>query len=119
MELKWSGFHDSYSPEVVKKYVPTSAGIYLLWVKLKNDKWRCIYVGQATQLEERLLSHLSSSEPNESIKNNVSNYVIGFEYAEVSEQYARDGIEKFLYDAYKPECNSQDPGGTAISVNLP
>jgi len=119
MEVKWSSFHGSYTSEAVKKYVPTSAGVYLLWVKLKNDKWRCIYVGQATNLEERLLSHLTSSEPNESIKNNVSNYVIGFEYAEVTEQYMRDGVEKFLYDKYKPECNSQDPGGTPISINLP
>lgn len=119
MELKWSSFHASYTRGEVREYVPTGAGVYLLWVKLKNEKWKSIYVGQATNLEERLLSHLSNSEENSCIKNNILNYIVGFEYAEVAEQYQRDGIEKFLYDTYGCECNSQDPGGTPIAINLP
>jgi excinuclease UvrABC nuclease subunit len=119
MEVKWSSFHNLYTSDIVKKYVPTSAGVYLLWVKLKNEKWRCIYAGQATNLEERLLNHLSSSETNLCIKNNISQYIVGFEYAEATEQYQRDGIEKFLYNTYGCECNQQDPGGTPIPINLP
>jgi len=43
----------------------------------------------------------------------------GLEYARVGKRGNRDGIEKFLYDHYKPECNKNDPGGTPIEVNLP
>jgi excinuclease UvrABC nuclease subunit len=119
MEISWSNFHGTYTESEVKTYVPTDAGVYLLWVKLKNDKWRCFYAGQANNLETRLLEHLGDSEENECIKTNVSKYICGFEYATVSLQKDRDGIEKFLYDHYGPECNVNDPGGTPISVNLP
>ncbi len=119
MHINWSNFHSTYDESEVRRYVPDDAGIYLLWVKLKTGKWRCFYVGQAENLEERLLDHLSGDEENKCIKNNVSNYVCGFEYAKVSKQSDRDGIEKYLYDYYKPECNKVDPGGKPIEVNLP
>lgn len=119
MTIKWSKFHSTYNEEEVKKYVPTEAGIYLLWVKLKNGKWKCFYVGKGSNLEDRLLSHISENEKNKCIKEKVSKYVCGFEYAKVSKQKERDGIEKYLYDKYKPECNQVDPGGTPIEVNLP
>ena len=119
MQITWSSFHSSYTESEVKRYVPAEAGVYLLWVKLKNGKWRCFYVGQASDLKDRLLDHLSDDEENECVKNNVTNYTCGFEYAKVSKQSDRDGIEKFLYDHYKPECNKVDPGGLPIEVNLP
>src|SRR6266404_637568 len=111
MNVTWSSFYSPYSEETVKKYVPTSAGVYLLWVKLKDGKWRCFYAGQASNLEGRLLEHLGEDEENECLKKNVSKYICGFEYAEVGLQKNRDGIEKFLYDHYEPECNQVDPGG--------
>jgi excinuclease UvrABC nuclease subunit len=119
MKIIWSAFHEPYTELEIKKYVPAESGIYLLWVKLINGNWRCFYVGQADNLEDRLLQHLSSGEPNECIKKKVSGYICGFEYAEVSKQSDRDGVEKYLYDHYSPECNQVDPGGTAIEVNLP
>jgi hypothetical protein len=30
-----------------------------------------------------------------------------------------EGVEKFLYGYYRPECNEVAPGGTPIAVNLP
>ncbi len=119
MRIIWSLFHSSYSESEVKRHVPAEAGVYLLWVKLKNGKWKCFYVGKASDLEARLLDHLSDNEENECIKSNVSKYICGFEYAKVSKQSDRDGIEKFLYDHYKSECNKVDPGGSGIEVNLP
>lgn len=119
MKVTWSSFHSSYTESEVKKYVTTEAGIYLLWVQLKSGKWRCFYVGKAENLETRLLEHLSDNEENECIKNKVSRYVCGFEYVQVSRQNDRDGIEKYLYDYYLPECNKQDPGGKPIKVDLP
>lgn len=119
MEITWSGFHNSYNEAEVKKYVPRDAGVYLLWVKLKNGKWLCFYTGQAKNLEQRLLDHLSADEENECIRKQVVDYTCGFEYTKVSTQADRDGIEKYLYNHYKPECNTIDPGGTPIVVNLP
>lgn len=118
MEILWSNFHKLTSDNV-KHSVPQDSGVYLLWVKLSNDKWRCYYVGQADNLQERLLQHLSHSEKNNCIKTNVRDYISGYEYAKVSKQSDRDGIEKFLYNHYKPDCNETDPGGTPIPVNLP
>jgi len=118
MNIQWSIFQ-RLTEDNIRKYVPTSSGVYLLWVQLKSEKWRCYYVGQAQNLEDRLLSHTSAQEPNDCIKTNVSEHISGYEYAKVAKQSDRDGIEKFLYDHYKPECNKSDPGGTAIEVNLP
>jgi hypothetical protein len=41
------------------------------------------------------------------------------EYAKVDRRSDRDQIEKFLCDHYRPECNTVDPGGAPIVVNLP
>ena len=120
MKINWSAFHDKYDEENVRKYTPTKPGVYLLWVKLKEgNKWKCFYCGLADNLEDRLLDHLSDSEKNERIKEEVKKYVCGFEWAEVAKQSDREGIEKFLYDHYKPECNKVDPGGTPTEINLP
>lgn len=102
----------------MKQYAPTSAGVYLLWVKYKSGQWECFYIGQASNLEDRLLDHLSDEEENNCIKENVK-YRSGFHYAKVGRESDRDGIEKYLYDHYSPECNKVDPGGTPIRVNLP
>lgn len=118
MKVDWSKFR-LLSEDNVKKYVTSSAGVYLLWVKLKTDKWRCYYAGQANDLEERLLAHLSTGEANTCIKDNVAKYVSGYECAKVAKQSDRNGVEKFLYDHFKPECNRVDPGGSAIEVNIP
>jgi excinuclease UvrABC nuclease subunit len=118
MQITWSGFH-SLNDNNVKQNVPSQAGVYLLWVQLKNEKWRCHYVGQAENLQERLLAHCSQDEQNDCINNNVQNYTSGYEFAKVSKQVDRDAIEKYLYDYYKPQCNKQDPGGRPMEVNLP
>ncbi|MDD4893901.1 MAG: hypothetical protein PHW54_01115 [Candidatus Omnitrophica bacterium] len=119
MQITWSVFHETYSESEVKKYAPKEAGVYLLWVKLKSGEWRCFYVGLAEDLEIRLLDHLSDNEENECVKEKVSEYVCGFQYAKVSKQDYRNGIEKYLYDHYSPECNQADPGGESMEVNLP
>ena len=123
MEVKWSGFSAPFSVEKVKSYATESAGVYLLSVRLKTDKfplkWRCSFVGQAKNIKQRLLDHLSDSEENKCIKEMVSKFFFGFEYAVISKQEDRAGAEKYLYDHYKPECNNVDPGGKPIEINLP
>lgn len=119
MNITWSTFNPDYKSNQVKQNVPKSAGVYLLWVKLKNGNWKCFYAGRAKNLRSRLLEHLGDNEANECLKTKVSKYICGFEYSEVGREDNRAGIEKFLYDTYQPECNINDPGGNPIQVNLP
>lgn len=119
MQIQWSNFITHYNEQTVKLNTPKSAGVYLLWVKLQNGNWRCFYAGKSENLQERLLDHLKMSESNSCVKNNSVKYVCGFEYAIVAKKDDRSGIEKFLYDHYKPECNQIDPGGYSIEINLP
>jgi excinuclease UvrABC nuclease subunit len=118
MELQWSTRYD-HAKESVQTYVPTSAGVYILLVKKVSGKWKRYYVGQAKNLEQRLLDHLSDSEENECIRRKTKDKIVGFRFAKVSRQNDRDGIEKFLYDEIDPKCNMEDPGGEPIPVNLP
>lgn len=119
MNISWSGFY-TYSEANVKINAPEKAGIYLLWVELNDSKWKCFYVGQAGNLKKRLLEHLSDSEENECIKNKVKKYSCGYEFAVIGKQADRDGIEKYLYEKYKPECNKISPPLVdPIEVNLP
>lgn len=118
MNITWSKFYNLTNDDI-QKHVPKSARVYLLWVKLQNGKWRCFYVGQADNLEKRLFDHTSDSESNGCIKTKVLKRVCWFEYAKIGKQGDRNGIEKFFYDHFSPECNKSDPGGTPIEVNLP
>lgn len=99
----------SYTKAKVMLNVPEKAGVYKIAVELKNGKKRVIYLGQASNLEERLLDHLQSSEPNECLKNNVSKYKVHCAWAEVSKQTDRDTEEAELIKHYDPECNRQHP----------
>jgi len=114
----WSAFYTPFNETIVKKYVPTSAGLYALWVNYKSGKWGCFYVGKAEDLEERLLGHLSDKEQNNCIKENVK-YRCGFHWIEVTTESERSGAEKYLYDTIKPDCNKNDPGGKPVRISLP
>jgi len=114
----WSAFHTPYNEGEVRKYAPTNAGVYTLWVNYKSGKWGCFYVGKADNLETRHLDHLKQEEANKCIKEDV-NYKCGFMWIEITTQSERSGAEKYLYDAMKPECNLVDPGGKPLRIPLP
>lgn len=114
----WSSFYTPYNEAEVRKYVPTSAGVYTLWVNYKSGRWGCFYVGKADILEGRLLAHLRDDEPNKCIKENVK-YKCGFSLIEITTEDERSGAEKYLYDTLKPECNQIDPGGKPLKIPLP
>lgn len=118
MQVTWSRIQELKEGNV-RRNIPETAGAYLLWLKLKSGGWRCYYVGKAENLQVRLLEHCGVNEENDCIQNHVQHHTSGYMFAEVAKQSDRDGIEKFLYDHYKPECNKQDPGGIPIPVNLP
>lgn len=118
LQLKWHGYY-SYNEDNVDDYVPEKSGVYKLSVELKNGKLKPFYVGQALDLNDRLNEHLSNSEENDCIKDNVSKYDCHFKFAPLSLQKNRDGAEKALYIRYKPECNDSDaiPNGPDIDIN--
>lgn len=63
---------------------------------------------------------MSESENNELIKTNVSKYICGFKFALVGKKEERDGVEKYFYDNYNPECNEVSPPDVnPFEVNLP
>ena len=90
MQVTWATFQE-LNEDNIRKNVPEMGGVYLLWVKLKNGKWKCFYVGKANELQARLLYHCSLNEENDCIKNKVQNYVCGYEYAKVAKQADRAG----------------------------
>ncbi len=119
MEIKWSSFHNSFDVIEIKSYVPKEPGVYIIWVKMASGKWMPIYSGQARSLERAFIEHGSEMELNPKLKKYIQNYQCGFEYAIIKDQTTRNGVEKYLYNKYKPDCNLKDPGFVPIEVNLP
>lgn len=119
MKLHWSAFYRDLTEDEIRQYAPVEGGVYLLWVRMKNRKWRCFFVGSAPNIEEALLRHLSADEENEALRDQVTNFLCGFEYARVDGEEERGRIEKYLYDRYQPDLNTVDPGGDPLKVNAP
>ena len=101
---EWSGRYE-YTETNVKRYVPTSGGVYRLIYKKDNDNYIVFYVGQSQNLERRLLEHLASSEQDSCIKRYLENYTCYFRWIEISSQSDRDEIEQEQISKYKPACN--------------
>lgn len=120
MIVTWSNFFDNYTTQNVEDFVNTFSGVYTLWVQYKTGQWKCFYVGQAINIETRLLEHLSQNEENDCIKNHVRDHRCGFYYAQVERQSDRDNAERSLYECYaQPECNQIVPSGNIVPINLP
>ena len=118
MEINWSNFQ-RMNRENIGKYAVASPGVYILWKKVARYEWVCFYVGQAQNLEQQLLGHLSSSEPNHHLRETIATSICGFQFSNIIKQPDRDAVEQFLFEKYQPECNVQDPGGIPALVNLP
>ncbi len=119
MQLNWTKIVN-LSRENISTYTSKTAGVYVIWVMLKNNTWKCYYVGQASDIQQRLLDHISPIESNKCIKEISSQYICGFCIASVTTQGDRDGIERFLYESFKPQCNDiAPPGSKSIPVNFP
>ena len=117
MKLTWHGKF-LYTASKVEELVNNSAGNYMISVKLKSGEYRSIYVGQTTDLQGRLLDHLSNSETNTCLKKQKK-YHLEFRFCYVSDQKDRDDVEHTLYKKYTHECNDQEPPGSVISITFP
>ena len=100
---KWSSRH-SYTEASVRKYAPTSGGVYRL-INKSGDKYYVFYVGQSDNLERRLLEHLSRSEPDACIKRHLRDYDCSFRFIEISSSTERDRVEREQIQEYNPDCN--------------
>ena len=118
MQIEWYGRY-TYSESEVKKLVMKKGGNYIILVKLKNGNYRPIYVGKAECLEERLLDHLSSDEPNECLLKHVKEHILVMQYCYIANEEDRKNIEHTLYQNYTPECNEKEPDGKKITINFP
>jgi len=94
----------SYTEANVKRYAPTSGGVYRLVAK-SDEKYPVFYVGQSEDLQDRLLNHLSASEPNSCIKRHLGNYSCFFRFLRVGSAADRDRIEKQQIQKFSPTCN--------------
>lgn len=118
MKLTWYGKF-LYTQSKVKKLVSNSPGNYMISVKFKSGKYRSIYVGQATKLQNRLLDHFSSLEKNTCLKKNVKEFYLAFRFCYVSVQKDRNNVEYTLYKKYPHECNDKVPTGSIIPITPP
>ena len=115
--VSWSGNWWLLSEENVRRFVPTSAGVYVL--RDRGERKSVVYVGQAENLEQRLLQHLAPNEPNKCIRDRARSG-LEMRWALVALQSDRDCIERALYDHYnKPVCNEKTPPGAPCAVNFP
>lgn len=74
---------------------PRTAGVYALW---RNDRW--IYVGQSTNIFERLLEHLTA--PEGCIARELPS---GFGFELIADAPGRQAREHELIHELGPVCN--------------
>ncbi len=98
-------------------YIPEVSGVYRLSYRSSDGNIYVFYVGQATNLKERINQHLSQDEANLCIKKMLANYSCFVRYARIDDQEVRNGAESFLYKHYTPSCNITEPFGSNIEVN--
>ncbi|PIS09548.1 hypothetical protein COT75_01030 [Candidatus Beckwithbacteria bacterium CG10_big_fil_rev_8_21_14_0_10_34_10] len=107
MKLQWSKVYH-LSSNNVNKHVPASPGVYRISVEKEDNKLRVIYVGQTKDLRDRLNQYVNKDTDNDPLLN----YLRGtcyFRVAEVTYTHERDGVERALYEYFKPSPECNDP----------
>lgn len=97
--MKWSPCYP-YARANVQTYTPVSKGIYRLLIKNK-----IFYVGQATNLQRRLLEHLSTHKRSHCLNRYLQKYSCFFRFAELVSTEELLPIEREQIRKYKPPCN--------------
>lgn len=118
MNLEWHG-RFPFTKEKVNSLVATTGGNYMISVKLKDGKYRSIYVGKTEDLQSRLMEHLSDDEKNPCICKHVKDFVLEFRFCYVSSKDDRSNVEHTPYHQYPHECNQVEPEGKIIDITPP
>ncbi len=117
LSLKWSSLLGC-DIETVREKVWQRSGIYRLLSRSEDGKFRSFYVGQAENLQERLASHFSASEPNKQLSKILKTKDCRFKFAYVESERERSGAERYLFDLLPDLVNEQRPKADPIEVNL-
>lgn len=98
-----------YTRRSVLSHVPESAGVYVLCRQRSDGYYSDFYVGQANNLQRRLLEHLSLSAS--SCIQQVVSQPCGFQYALVEHPIHRDAAEAAIYYQAPNRYPCNDPQG--------
>lgn len=105
-QFTWSCLQ-SFVEGNIQNNVPSRAGIYLLLSKQDNGKWNYFYIGKSDNLKTCLMNHLvSDKETVRGLKEKIRDGICAYEYIVIGRKNERNGIEKFLYNYYNLECNT-------------
>lgn len=102
-----------YTRRTVLTHVPESAGVYVLCHQRSDSYYYDFYVGQANNLQRRLLEHLSFSASS-CIRRAISQ-PCGFQYALVEHPTHRDAAEAAIYHQAPNLYFCNDPRGLPAS----
>ncbi len=116
--LTWTKLTKLNEP-LIKDLEDEIPGVYRLSYKATDGNYYIFYVGQADNIKQRLLQHISSYETSECIKDYFRTKECFFRYAKITKDYVRDATERKVYGEYGPKCNYQEPQGRSdININL-
>ena len=116
-QITWEETEDALRSSFASKVYPVhKAGVYL-YTTFSGEP---MYVGKASDLEDRFADHLSKQEMNKELAKFLHTGTAKLYYAEVSEEEKRAGIELYLFSLLKPRYNNNTPSAKhSIVVNLP
>ena len=116
LHVRWYGIR--YTTDVISSKVESKGGVYVIACL---NKERMIFfpyfTGEAANLKEKALLHLSNSEENSCIKEKLAGQCY-FQYAYIEDEEERKGAARYLYDRYKPPCNTSVPDAKPLEFNL-
>lgn len=98
--------------------IPNFSGVYRLSYRSSDGNIYVFYVGQADDLKARIGQHLSPNETNLCIRKMLTNYTCYIRYARINDFRVRNGAESYLYRHFSPSCNSIEPVGPSIIINI-
>ena len=76
-----------------------------IYTKLENNSWRCIYIGQTSQLATRLYQHANGEEDSDKrIQRSGATYL---HVLKLKPESARLNVETDIRNNYKWSCNMQ------------
>ncbi len=99
--------------------IKSVAGVYrLIYYNSSKNVYYVYYVGQASDLKDRLSQHLPDTETSSCCKKYLDSYDCYFRATAVAKQSDRDGAEVALYNEYKPSCVERIPDVDPIDINF-
>ena len=118
LQVDWNGLLD-YTPDNIEKYAENNGGVYRLSYvnNVESSKLIVFLVEGSRRLKDDLLQHFKHTEPTPCVKSRMMKNECFFDFAYLDETLI-DGVERFLFETYEPECGLHASSQTPIPVNL-